>query len=78
MPSIRLTEADEGKRLVSQSGDDIGVITEVRDGTAHVDPNPDVIDSIKSKLGWGDKDEDTYPVSGDDVAEVTQDKVRLS
>lgn len=78
MSSIQLTDADEGKKLVSQSGDEIGVITEVRDGTAQVDPDPDMIDNIKSKLGWGDTDEETYPVSGDDVAEVTEDEVRLS
>ena len=77
MPSIELTDADEGKRLVTQSGDEVGLITEVRGGTAYVDPDPGTFDSIKSKLGWADVDEDTYPISGDDVAEVTDDRVRL-
>lgn len=77
MSSIQLTEADEGKRLVTESGDEVGRITEVRGGTAYVDPDPGMFDSIKSKLGWGDVDEDTYPISGDDVAEVTDDRVRL-
>ena len=77
MPSIQLTEADEGKRLVTESGDEVGMITEVRGGTGYVDPDPGVFDSIKSKLGWADVDEDTYPLSGDDVAEVTDDRVRL-
>lgn len=78
MSSIQLTDAEEGKTLVTESGDEIGVIAEVRSGTAYVDPDPGTFDSIKSKLGWGDVDEDTYPLSGDDVAEVTEDKVRLS
>lgn len=78
MPSIQLTDADEGKRLVTESGDEVGIITEVRGGTAYVDPDPGVFDSIKSKLGWADVDEETYPVSGDDVAEVTDDRVRLN
>ena len=77
MPSIQLSEADEGKRLVTESGDEVGRIIEVRGDTAYVDPDPGMFDSIKSKLGWGDVDEDTYPLSGDDVAEVTDDRVRL-
>lgn len=78
MSSIQLTEADEGKRVVTESGDEVGVISEVRSGTAYVDPDPNAFESIKSKLGWGDRDEDTYPLSGDDVTEVTEEKVRLS
>lgn len=77
MSSIQLTEEDEGKRVVSTDGDNVGMITEVRGGTAYVDPDPGMFDSIKSKLDWGDADEDSYPLSGDKVAEVTDDEVRL-
>lgn len=77
MSSAQLTEEDEGKRVMSTSGDEVGMITEVRGGTAYVDPDPDMFDSIKSKLDWGDSGEDTYPLSADKVAEVTDDEVRL-
>ena len=77
MSSIQLTDADEGKRLVTESGDEVGRIIEVRGDIAYVDPDPGMFDSLKSKFGWGDPDEDTYPLSGDDVSEVTDDRVRL-
>lgn len=77
MSTTQLTEDDEGKRVVSTDGDEVGMITRVEGGTAYVDPDPDMFDSIKSKLDWGDSDEDTYPLSSDKVAEVTDDEVRL-
>lgn len=77
MSSIQLTEEDEGKRVVSTDGDNVGMITEVRGGTAYVDPDPGMFDSIKSKLNWGDADEESYPLSGDKVAEVTDDEGHL-
>jgi hypothetical protein len=77
MSTTQLTEEDEGKRVMTTDGDKVGMVTEVRGGTAYVDADPGMFDSIKSKLGWGDTDEDTYPLSSDDVGEVTDDEVRL-
>lgn len=77
MSSTQLTEDDQGKRVVSSDGDEVGMITEVRDGTAYVDPNPDMFDSIKSKLDWGDAGQDSYPLPANRIADVTDDEVRL-
>jgi hypothetical protein len=77
MSSTQLTEEDVGKRVVSTDGDEVGTITEVRGRTAYVDPDPGMLDSIEAKLDWEDTGEDTYPVSADNVAEVTDDEVRL-
>lgn len=77
MSTTRLTEDDEGKRVVSTDGEKIGMVAEVRSGTAYVDPDPGMFDQIKAKLNWGDVDEDTYPLNADDVAEVTDDEIRL-
>lgn len=77
MSSTQLTESDEGKRVVSADGDGIGRIIEVRDGTAYVDPDPSMIDSVKAKLDWGDVDDDTYPLGPDHVSNVTDDEVRI-
>ena len=77
MSSTQLTDSDEGKTVVTSDGNKVGMITEVRGGTGYVDPDPDMFDSIKSKLNWGDAGQDTYPLSGDDVAEVTDDEIRL-
>jgi len=78
MSTVNLTEDDEGKRVTTRDGDEIGMIAEVRGGTAYVDPDPGMLDRIKAELDWGDVDEDTYPIDTADVSEVTDDEVRLS
>ena len=77
MSQRTLTEEDEGKRVVNVSGDRIGVISGVRDGSAFVDPNPGITDAIKSKLGWENVDEDDYPLKHSKIDRVTDDEVRL-
>lgn len=71
------TQADEGKAVVDATGEDVGIVTDIEHGTAHVDPDPGITDSIKSKLGWGDRTEDTYPLQEERVASVTDDEIRL-
>jgi hypothetical protein len=77
MADIEFTDDDEGKRVLNQDGNEIGRITEVRGGTAYVDADPDMFDTIRSKLGWGDAGEDSYPLEEDDVSEITDDAIRL-
>jgi hypothetical protein len=77
MATTSLTEDDEGKSVVTTNGDEVGIITEVRAGTAYVDPDPSTFDSIKAKLDWGDADQDAYPLDASQVADVTDDEVRL-
>lgn len=77
MSTATLTEDDEGKRVVTTDGDEVGIVAEVRGGSAYVEPDPGMFDTIKAKLDWGDAGEDTYPVGTDDIAEVTDNEVRL-
>ena len=77
MAVIEFTKDDVGKPVITGSEERVGRIVETRGGTAYVDPDPDVVDTIRSKLGWSDTDEETYPLNGDDVTEVTDDEVRL-
>jgi len=72
-----ITESDEGKKVIGRDGDEIGRVVEVSHGTAHVDPDPDMSDTIMSKLGWGDRDEDTYPLQEETIESVTDDEIRL-
>lgn len=73
-----LTEGDQGKHVISSSGDEIGRIVEVKAGDAYVDPDPDLTDTIQSKLGWGDKKtEDTFRLDASKVHTVTDDEVRV-
>ncbi|WP_438267515.1 PRC-barrel domain containing protein [Haladaptatus halobius] len=72
-----MTDDDEGKRVINQNGDEIGVVAEVREDTAYIDPDPGMFESIKDKLGWGDIDEDTYPLQDENIEQVTNDEIRL-
>ncbi len=73
-----LTEKDEGKKIVDSNGEQIGIVSGVRGGTAYVDPDPGLTDSLKSRLGWGDVNQDDYPLNADQIDTVTDDEIRLS
>lgn len=73
-----LTEEDEGKDVVDSNGETIGIVSSVRGGTAYVDPDPGLTDSIKSSLGWNEPDEEDYPLDDSRIDTVTDDEVRLS
>jgi len=73
----RLTEDDEGKRIVTASGDELGTIVEVQEGTPYVDPDPDVLEEVQVAFDWGEPEDDAYPLPTVDVAEVTDDEVHL-
>lgn len=72
-----ITESDEGKRVVDADGGTVGVLVDVDDGIGYVDPDPGITDRIRSRLGWGAVDEDDYPLDPTDIAEITDDEIRL-
>ncbi|WP_224332772.1 PRC-barrel domain containing protein [Haloprofundus halobius] len=78
--TVTFTDSDEGKRVVDASGAEVGRVVDVRHGTAYVDPDPSVFETLKAKLGWEDADEasDAYPIQTAEVQEVTDDEVRLA
>ena len=77
MSTPRLTEDDVGKTIVTSDGTELGRITEVRDGRPYIDADPDAFENVKTKLDWGEPEEDTYPLERAVVAEVTDDEVHL-
>ena len=72
-----ITENDEGKTVVNEAGETVGMVSQVEGHDVHVDPDPGLTDSIKSKLGWGEADEDSYAINQSDIASVTDDEVQL-
>lgn len=72
-----LTESDEGKPVVFND-ETVGRVVDVEHGTAYVDPDPGIAETIKSKLGWAEADEETFALDDDAVGEVTGDEVRLT
>lgn len=75
--AISLTDADEGKRVIDAAGNDIGIVSTVEGNTGLVDPDPSLTDDIKAALGLGDADKDHFPLQTENIAEVTDDEIRL-
>lgn len=78
MAVIEFTKDDVGKSVVDTNGTQVGRIVDTRGGAAYVDPDPDAVDTIKSKLGWNETDDETYEINGKDVEEATDKEVRLN
>jgi hypothetical protein len=72
-----ITESDEGKNVVDSGGKEIGRVVEVSGGQAHVEPDPDISDTVMSKLGWGSRSEDSFPLDESDIDTVTDNEIRL-
>lgn len=73
---VHTTESDEGKKVV-RGDKTVGRVVDVKHGTPYVDPDPGITDTLKSKLGWADADEDTYPLQDETIEEVTDDEIRI-
>jgi hypothetical protein len=72
-----ITESEKGKRVVDADGNKIGIVTGVRGGTAFVDPDPGLTDTIMSKLGWENVAEDDYPLDESRIEMITDDEIHL-
>ena len=79
MSTIQLTDDDVGKTVVTSTGNEIGIVSGYRYGTAYVDPDPGAKTTLLTKLGWEDTDaDDGYPLQTDAVDTITEDQIRLS
>lgn len=78
MAQRQLTEEDEGKEVVDQSGNQVGVVSGVRGGDVYVDPDPGVTDSIYAKLGWENVDDEDYTLDQSSIEYVDHEQIRLS
>lgn len=74
---VTATVEEAGKDVVNSAGDEIGMVTDVENGTMYVDPHPSLTDRIQTALGWGDHGEDAYAVDNDDVLRIEDDRVVL-
>jgi hypothetical protein len=71
-----ITEDDEGKK-VTYAGDTVGRVVDVVGGTAYVEHDASITETVKSKLGWGDHDTDSIALEENSIVEVTDDEVRI-
>jgi hypothetical protein len=72
-----ITEEEEGKSVLSSDGEQVGVVIDVQHGTARVKPDPGLTDELKAKVGFGDTDEESYPLQEERIETVTDDEIRL-
>ncbi|NLV08833.1 hypothetical protein ACAH01_01825 [Halomicrobium sp. HM KBTZ05] len=75
-----LSTADEGKFLMDNEAEQIGVVTEVDpdEQVAYVEPDPGIAESVIQGFGFGDADEDDIEVPADSVETVTDTELRVA
>ncbi|QLK26973.1 hypothetical protein HYG81_05020 [Natrinema zhouii] len=71
------SDDDVDKPVENDAGEAVGVVTAVEGDVAHVRPDPTVVESIKSSLGWEKGAEETIVLDRESVREITADAVRL-
>ncbi|WP_255196159.1 PRC-barrel domain containing protein [Halorarius litoreus] len=67
----------KGKKIINADGNEIGVVSGIRNGVAYVDPDPGITDKVMSRLGWGDTDDDDYRLHPEKIDRVTDDEIHL-
>ncbi|MGQ3412426.1 hypothetical protein ACT4ML_09195 [Natrinema sp. LN54] len=73
--AVELSRDDQGKAVLDESGQQIGMVAEVEEQTAYVDPEPGLTDRLKARLDWGSHGDDDYPVESSQISEITDDEV---
>jgi|AntRauMinimDraft_4_1070384.scaffolds.fasta_scaffold00027_10 hypothetical protein len=74
---VTLTAADEGKTVVTADGDPIGRVISVDQGTAYVDPDPKLTDTIRSQRDPGEADRKNYQLDTASIESVSDNEIRL-
>lgn len=75
--SATITETAVGKEVVDASGETVGIVSQVEDGTAYVNFDPHLTDRLLAKLNWGHASEDDYPIDASAVAAVDRKRITL-
>ena len=74
---MEFTDSDEEKPVLDSDGREVGVVDEIRHGTAFVTPMADLDPPVLAELGWGGDDRDAYRLDGARVETVTNGQVEL-
>ena len=71
------SNGDVGKSVVNDNGEEVGVVASVEGDIAHVRPETEAVDSVKSSIGWEGVADTAHPLDADVVREITEHAVRL-
>jgi len=75
--TVTPTDDDVGKEVVNTRGDELGMVVDVESNQMYVDPHASLTDKIRTALGWGDHDEDSYRVDNESIVRIEDDQVVL-
>ncbi len=73
--AVELSQSEQGKDVVDETGQQIGMVAEVEGQTAYVDPEPGLTDRLKARMNWGGHGDDDYPIDSSQIKEITDDSV---
>lgn len=74
---VEFSETDEEKVVLDSDGREIGVVDDVRNGSAFVRPLADLESTTRMELGWSGDDRDAYRLQGARVESVTNAEIWL-
>lgn len=74
---MEFDQSDEGTPVLDSDGHELGVVDEVRHGSAYVTPMADLDPPVRAELGWGGDDRDTYRLDGARVETVSDSGIEL-
>ncbi|MFA9426085.1 PRC-barrel domain-containing protein [Natronorubrum sp. A-ect3] len=71
-----VTDDDVGKTVVDAAGKELGIVANVDNGRAAVDPNPSIAEHVFASLGIEGEDEEDYVVT-ESMVESIDDEIVL-
>lgn len=74
---VEFSETDEEKVVLDSERREIGVVEDVRNGSAFVRPLADLEAPVRTELGWHGDDREVYRLQDGRVESVTNDEVWL-
>jgi hypothetical protein len=74
---VTFTDDEQGKEVVDATGTPLGLVVDVRDETAYVEPDPDFLETLEADAGWTTADGDEYRVDQDAVEKKDDETLYL-
>jgi hypothetical protein len=74
---MEFTESDEGTPVLDSDGRELGVVDEVRHGTAFVTPMANLSPPVLAELGWGGDGREAYRLDDALVETVADGRIEL-
>lgn len=68
---------DAGKKVLTADGEMVGRVSHVAWGEVHVEPAPNLPDSVRGRLGWTERGENSYLLRPGVITEVDDETIRL-